>query len=188
MNGKAIILSAPSASGKTTLVHYLIDKIPLLAFSVSATSRKQREEETNGKDYFFLTADEFRNKIEEDAFIEWEEVYEDCYYGTLKSEIERMWNEGKHVVFDVDVKGGLHLKKTFGEKALSVFVRPPSIQELKKRLEKRGTESEESLKKRIGKAEYEMAFANLFDVEVVNDDREAACREAEEIVKKFLNL
>lgn len=186
MNGKAIIFSAPSASGKTTLVHFLLGKYPQLAFSVSATSRPKREEEENGKDYFFLDADEFRRKIDENAFIEWEEVYENCFYGTLKTEIERLWSEGKHVVFDVDVKGGLNLKRIFGEKALAVFVRPPSVEELKRRLEKRGTETEESLKKRIGKAEYEMTFAHQFDVQIINDVLEDTCREAEQIVLSFI--
>jgi guanylate kinase len=186
MNGKAIILSAPSASGKTTLVHFLLEKFPTLSFSVSATSRKQREKEINGRDYFFMTANEFRKKIEEDAFIEWQEVYKDCYYGTLKSEIDRLWNEEKHVVFDVDVLGGLNLKKIFGNRALAVFVEPPSIEVLQERLIKRETETEESLKIRLEKAEYEMKFEDQFDVKITNDVLEVACKEAEEIVKIFI--
>ncbi len=185
-NGKLIIFSAPSGSGKTTLVHHLLSKPDLkLAFSVSATSRAKRPNETDGKDYYFLSADEFRQRISQNEFIEWEEVYEDQFYGTLRSEIDRIHAEGKTVVFDVDVVGGVNLKKKFGDQALSVFVKPPSIEELENRLRNRSTESEESLKKRVGKAAEEMEFANQFDVILVNDELELAKEKAEALVREF---
>jgi len=186
--GKLIIFSAPSGSGKTTLVHHLLSKPELkLAFSVSATSRSKRPNETHGKDYYFLSADEFRKRIESGDFLEWEEVYTDQFYGTLKSEIDRIHAEGKHVMFDVDVVGGLNIKKQFGDDALAVFVKPPSIEELEKRLRNRSTESEESLQKRVGKAAREMEYAGQFDVILVNDDLETAKLEAEQLVLDFIS-
>jgi len=184
--GKLIIFSAPSGSGKTTLVHHLLSKPELkLAFSVSATSRAMRPNETDGKDYYFLTANEFRSRIEKGDFLEWEEVYENQYYGTLRSEIDRIHYEGKTVVFDVDVVGGVNIKKQFGENALAVFVQPPSVKELENRLKRRDTESNESLAKRVAKAEKELTYANQFDVILVNDDLEIAKKEAEKLVSDF---
>lgn len=184
--GKLIIFSAPSGAGKTTLVHHLLSKPELkLAFSVSATSREKRPNETHGKDYYFLSADAFRKRIDAGDFLEWEEVYANQFYGTLRSEIDRIHAEGKHVMFDVDVVGGLNIKKQFGDDALAVFVKPPSIEELEKRLRNRSTESEESLQKRIGKAAEEMEYANHFDVVLVNDDLETAKSEAERLVGDF---
>lgn len=184
--GKLIIFSAPSGAGKTTLVHYLLSKPELkLAFSVSATSRAKRPNETDGTDYYFLTAEAFKARIENGDFLEWEEVYTDQFYGTLRSEIDRIHAEGKHVMFDVDVVGGLNIKKQFGNDALAVFVKPPSIEELEKRLRNRSTESEESLQKRVGKAAQEMEYANQFDVVLVNDDLETAKAEAVRLVADF---
>lgn len=184
--GKAIIVSAPSGAGKTTIVRHLL-QLPLnLSFSVSACSRKQRENEKHGVDYYFLTADEFRKKISEGAFLEWEEVYEDHYYGTLKSEIERLWNAGKHIIFDVDVVGGFNLKRVLGDRALAIFVQPPSLQALEERLRNRKSESEEMLCKRVKKAEIELRQAEKFDVILVNDKLEDAKKEAEQMVSKFL--
>lgn len=185
--GKLIIFSAPSGSGKTTLVRHLLSKPELkLAFSVSATSREKRSNEENGKDYYFLTPDEFRSRIQKGDFLEWEAVYENQYYGTLKSEIDRIHSEGKSVIFDVDVVGGLNLKKQFGNRALGVFVQPPSVKALEQRLQKRGTESDESLAKRVAKAEHELSFADQFDVVVVNDDLETAKAEAYRLVADFI--
>lgn len=184
--GKLIIFSAPSGSGKTTLVHHLLSKPELkLAFSVSATSRAKRPNETDGKDYYFLSADEFRARIEKGDFLEWEEVYTNQFYGTLRSEIDRIHADGKTVVFDVDVVGGLNIKQQFGKDALAVFVQPPSVEELERRLRHRSTESEESLQKRVGKAAEELEFANQFDVILVNDELEAAKLKAEELVQEF---
>lgn len=187
MSGKMIIFSAPSGSGKTTIVKWLLAEGLPMEFSVSATSRSPRVGEVNGKDYYFLTAEEFRKKIELNEFIEWEEVYTDKFYGTFKSEINRIWNNGKHVIFDVDVLGGLNLKKIFGEKALSLFVMPPSVQELEKRLRSRNTDAEEIIKQRVDKAVYEMSFAPQFDKTVVNDNLETAKMEAYNIIQNFLS-
>ncbi len=185
--GKLIIFSAPSGSGKTTLVHHLLSKPELkLAFSVSATSREKRPNEIHGKDYYFLTPDEFRTRIDKNEFLEWEEVYENQFYGTLRSEIVRIHSEGKTVLFDVDVVGGLNIKKQFGDTALAVFVQPPSIEELERRLRSRSTESEESLAKRVGKAAEELEFSNQFDVVLVNDDLAVAKKEAEKLVAYFI--
>ncbi len=186
MQGKLLILSAPSGAGKTTIVRHLLKKFPNLEFSISACSRPKRNNEVHGKDYYFLSVDEFRSRIDNDQFIEWEEVYSGSYYGTLKSEIERIWAKNNVVVFDVDVKGGINLKKIFGDKALSVFVMPPSIDALKQRLERRNTETEESLNKRVGKAAEEMTYANQFDRILVNEVLETAFAEAETIVKNFI--
>lgn len=187
-SGKAIIFSAPSGSGKTTLVQYLIRNNKDLAFSVSATTRPLRQEkEKDGVDYYFLSESEFRTKVDQGAFIEWEEVYKGTCYGTLKSEIERIWELGKHVIFDVDVKGGFSLKKYFGDKALAVFVSVPSMEVLRSRLTSRGTETPESLARRIGKAEYEMTFKDRFDVDLINDDYDNACRKAQQLYDDFKN-
>ena len=188
MSGKAIIFSAPSGSGKTTLVKHLLSKNNDLSFSISACSRPRRENERKGKDYHFLSETDFKSKIENNEFIEWEEVYKGNYYGTLKSEIDRVWSEGKHVIFDVDVIGGLNLKEYFKENALAIFVQPPSIKILAKRLNTRGTETIESMAKRIEKAVTEMDFADQFDKIIVNDDLEKAKAEAEKAVDDFLNL
>ena len=183
---KLIILSAPSGAGKTTLVHHLMKKVPNLAFSISATSRKPRKGEVNGKDYYFISAEEFKKKIREGAFVEWEEVYENQFYGTLIAEVERLRKEGKHVVFDVDVKGGLSIKRLYGNDALAVFIKPPSMQVLEQRLRKRSTEDEESLKKRLARAEEELSFESRFDVTLINDDLEKAKIEIVEVVKQFV--
>lgn len=184
--GKAIILSAPSGSGKTSIVLRLLKSNPELAFSVSATTRPIRsEKEKDGVDYYFLTREAFDQKVQKQEFIEWEEVYQGTCYGTLRAEIERLWKAGKNVIFDVDVKGGLSLKKYFGDQALSVFVSVPSLDILRERLKSRGTESAESLDKRIGKAEFELGFKNQFDVELINDDLELACQKAQELYDDF---
>ena len=186
--GKAIIFSAPSGAGKTTIVKSLLAKKLPLSFSISACSRQKRENEINGKDYHFLSIENFKQKINEQAFIEWEEVYENNYYGTLKSEIERIWNDKKHVVFDVDVVGGLNLKKHFGNNALAIFIQPPSMDVLIERLRNRATESEASLNKRIDKAKHEMTYSTSFDSIIINDQLEETIEVAEKKVKDFLNI
>ncbi len=183
---KAIILSAPSGSGKTTIVHHLIREFPELQFSVSATSRPKRGNEVFGRDYYFLTREEFIRNIEQDQFIEWEEVYKGIYYGTLKSEIEKIWRSGKSVIFDVDVKGGIKLKKYFGPSALSIFITVSGMDELEKRIRNRQTDLEESILKRLRKAEYEMSFMDKFDEIILNDHLPAAVGKVEQIVKSFL--
>ena len=188
MRGKAIIFSAPSGAGKTTLVKHILAKNPNLSFSVSACSRPRRKNERKGEDYHFLSETDFKSKIKNNEFIEWEEVYKGNYYGTLKSEIERIWNEGKHVIFDVDVIGGLNLKKFFKENALAIFVQPPSVKTLANRLNTRGTETIESLAKRIEKAVTEMGYANQFDKIIINDDLKEAKLEAEKLVEAFINF
>lgn len=184
--GKCIIFSAPSGAGKTTIVHYLLSKIQELSFSISACSRDPRTGEKDGRDYYFLGIEGFRQKIEENAFIEWEEVYKDTYYGTLKSELERIWDEGKTVVFDVDVIGGLNLKRIIGDQALAVFVQPPSEEILEKRLRFRSTETEEKIQIRLKKAKQELSRSPEFDVILFNDDLEIACKEAQTLVMKFI--
>jgi guanylate kinase len=184
--GKLIIFSAPSGAGKTTIVHWLMKQIPDLAFSVSATSRKKRPGEVHGRDYYFLDVDDFKQRIRQNAFVEWEEVYENQFYGTLISEVERLRKEGKHVVFDVDVKGGMNIKRLYGNDALSVFVQPPSIEELERRLRARNTDSEESIRKRVKKAGYELQYAKHFDVVIVNDNLEEAQQKTLEVVTEFL--
>jgi guanylate kinase len=187
--GKALIFSAPSGSGKTTIVKHLLQHNSDLGFSISASTRDKRgRTEQHGKDYYFLTPDEFKKKIDSDEFIEWEEVYEGNFYGTLKSEIERLWSEGKNVIFDVDVKGGLSLKKYFGDKALAIFVKVPSLEVLKERLKDRGTESEESLSRRLFKAQFEMSFESQFDVVLVNEDREQSLAKAQQLYEVFTKL
>lgn len=186
MEGKLIIFSAPSGSGKTTIVKELIKNNSNLGFSISACTRDKRgRSEENGKDYYFLTPEEFRQKINEEAFVEWEEVYPGAYYGTLKSEIERIWASGKHVIFDVDVKGGLALKKYYGDRALAIFVKVPTLEILEERLRSRGTESEEALSKRIFKMKFEWSFQSQFDVILVNDQLEEAIEEAQTLFDTF---
>ncbi len=184
--GKLVIFSAPSGAGKTTIVKHLLQRGFELEFSVSATSRNKRINEIHGKDYYFLTEEEFNQKIENNEFLEWEEVYQGNKYGTLKSEVERIRNLGKNVIFDVDVVGGLNIKKYYGAEALAIFVQPPSIEELKRRLQFRSTETEEKIKMRMAKAEYELSFAQQFDVIIVNDSLDKALEEAEKIVGGFL--
>lgn len=186
MDGKLIIFSAPSGAGKTTIVHHLLEEFPQLEFSVSACSRPMRKGETHGVDYYFLSLEDFKQKISDNDFIEWEEVYKDNFYGTLKVEIERIWKKGMHVIFDVDVVGGLNLKNQFGDLALAVFVMPPSIQHLEMRLRSRETENDESIARRIGKAANELKTADLFDKIILNDKLENAFEEAEKIVSEFL--
>ena len=187
MSGKLIIFSAPSGSGKTTIVKHLISKFPNLGFSISACTRDRRgRNEENGKDYYFLTPEEFKQKIDEQAFAEWEEVYPGGFYGTLRSEIERVWAQGKHVIFDVDVKGGVNLKKAYGNKALSIFVKAPSIEELERRLRERGTETEDKISSRVFKMKFEMTFQDQFDVVLVNENLDTALAEAEKLVSDFL--
>jgi guanylate kinase len=187
VTGKAIIVSAPSGAGKSTIVAYLMQRIPLLAFSISACSRSKRKNETDGVHYYFISAEDFREKIRNDEFVEWQEVYPGSYYGTLKSEIDRIWNEKKIPVFDVDVFGGMNLKKYFGENALAIFIQPPSREVLETRLRERNADSDESLEKRISKAGYELSFAGKFDMIVINDDLEDACNRAFNEVEMFLN-
>lgn len=184
---KAFIFSAPSGSGKSTIVRHILDLHPEMEFSVSATSRCPRGREVDGEDYWFLTEEEFRSRIAEDGFVEFEEVYPGRFYGTLKSEIERIWNAGHVVIFDVDVKGGVNLKKYFGEDALSVFIQAPSVEVLRKRLEGRGTDSAADIEKRVAKAAEEMTYAPRFDVVLVNDDLQTAFAEAEKLVDTFLS-
>ena len=183
---KVIIFSAPSGSGKTTLVKHCLQEFPQLQFSISCTTRNVRGTEIDGVDYHFLSPEEFRIKIKEGAFVEFEEVYEDKYYGTLKSEVERIWESGKTVIFDVDVKGGISLKKYFAEKALAVFIMPPSVAELELRLIARGTDDEETIKTRVQKATQEMTFKDQFDEIVVNQDLDMAKTDIENILEKFL--
>jgi guanylate kinase len=186
--GKLIIFSAPSGSGKTTLVRHLLAQDELnLAFSVSATSRAPRGDEQEGVHYYYKTAEEFKQHIKKEDFIEWEEVYRDHFYGTLKSEVERLWAQGKHVIFDIDVAGGLRIKKKFPERTLAVFVKPPSVDELKRRLKERSTEPEEKINMRIAKASVELATAPQFDLILRNDDLETAKKEAVALVRQFLD-
>ncbi|WP_420378401.1 guanylate kinase [Gilvibacter sp.] len=187
--GKLIVFSAPSGSGKTTIVRHLLAQEKLnLAFSISATSREPRGEEKDGKDYYFLSLQKFKQHIKDGDFLEWEEVYRDNFYGTLKSEVERLWAEGKHVIFDIDVAGGLRLKRKFPEQTLAVFVKPPSVDELKIRLKKRKTEDKAKIDMRIAKASVELATAPQFDHIILNDTLEHALEEAEDLVDDFVNL
>ena len=186
--GKLVIFSAPSGSGKSTIVQYLMKEHPELnlGFSISCTSRAPRGTEKNGVEYFFLTAEEFREKISRDEFLEYEEVYQDRFYGTLKSQVEKQTEQGQNVVFDVDVKGGCNIKKFYGERAWSVFIQPPSIEELRRRLEGRATDAPEVIEQRLAKADYEMTFASQFDHIIVNDDLAKAEEETFNLVKAFL--
>jgi len=185
--GKIVIFSAPSGSGKTTLVQWLLSQGLNLGFSVSATSRLPRQGEQHGKDYFFLTPADFRQKIEQGAFLEWEEVYTDKYYGTLRDEVERMIAEGRNVLLDIDVKGGINIKQIYDEKALSVFIRPPSIEVLRERLENRGTDSPAIIQERVEKAAWELSFARQFDVTITNDNLETAKKACFDTVKSFIS-
>ena len=185
--GKVIIFSAPSGAGKSTIVNYLLEKGLGLEFSISATCRAPRGKEIHGKEYYFFTADEFRKRIENKEFLEWEEVYPGCYYGTLLSEIDRIWAKGHTVLFDVDVVGGCNIKKFYGERALSIFVQPPSVEELRRRLVGRNTDAPEVIEQRLAKASYELTFAPQFDHVVVNDDLEKAQQEVYQLVKAFLD-
>ena len=186
MNGKLIVFSAPSGAGKTSIVHRLLKTDLPLAFSVSACSRPKRPEEVNGTDYYFLSPEEFKQRIDNHEFLEWEEVYPGSYYGTLKSELDRIWQLGKHVVFDVDVIGGINIKKLYPRETLSIFVMPPTIEELEVRLKIRGTESPESLKKRLDKAKYEISFADQFDYQLLNDNLDRSTPEIKEVIAKFI--
>ena len=185
--GKLIIFSAPSGSGKTTIVHHLLAQKELnLAFSISATSRKKRGQEIDGKDYYFISSKKFKKLINKEKFIEFEEVYSENYYGTLKKEVKRLRKEGKNVIFDIDVIGGLNIKKQFSDKALAIFVKPPSIEEMERRLRNRKTDSEEKIVERIAKAEREMSYAKDFDIILINDDLNKAKQEAYNLVKEFI--
>jgi len=183
--GKLVIFSAPSGAGKTTIVHHLLSKDFKLEFSISACTRAQRPGEVHGKDYYYISLEEFKKSISLDEFVEWEEVYKNNFYGTLKTEVERIWKSGHHVIFDVDVDGGLNLKKAFGDRALAVFVMPPSLESLRERLEQRETETPESITRRMGKAPIELQKSVLFDKVILNDDLESAFAKAEEIVGEF---
>ncbi|HQH18083.1 MAG TPA: guanylate kinase [Bacteroidales bacterium] len=187
MKGKLIILSAPSGSGKTTIVHRILASRKDVEFSVSACSRAKRPNEIDGKDYYFFTAEEFKKRINNNEFLEWEEVYQGAYYGTLKSVVEKMRDNGTHIIFDVDVVGGLNIKKYATNDALALFIMPPSIEELEKRLRNRSTETADSLKKRIAKATYELTFANQFDQIIINDDLEKAVMETLHTINNFLD-
>lgn len=189
MEGKLIIFSAPSGAGKTTIVKHLLEVYPNdLAFSISASTRRPRRDEINGKDYYFISKEDFLHKIAQKEFVEFEEVYSGTYYGTLRSEIERIWNLGKHVIFDIDIVGGLHLKRKYEDKALAVFVQPPSFEELVNRLKGRGTDSPEKIKERIEKAKKELTFVGEFDVTLLNDVLPQACNAAEQLIEEFLDI
>lgn len=186
--GKLLIFSAPSGSGKSTIINWLMQEHPELNmhFSISCTSRPPRGQEQNGVEYFFLTPEEFREKIRRDEFVEYEEVYTDRYYGTLKSQVEKQLEAGENVVFDVDVHGAVNIKKAYGEQALSLFIQPPSVEELRRRLTGRGTEKEEEIEKRIARAEYELSFADKFDTVIINDELDVAKRETLSVINHFI--
>ena len=185
-NHKIIIITAPSGAGKTSVTRHLMQKFPQLAFSVSAATRKARGTEKDGVDYHFVTEEDFKHKIQNDEFVEWEMVYEGKYYGTLKSEMQRIWGENKIPVLDIDVKGAIHVQQQYPQTSLSLFIEPPSVEELKKRLESRGTETAESQAARINKAAYELSFKDHFNKPIVNDTLQRACEEAENIVRDFI--
>lgn len=185
--GKLIIFSAPSGAGKTTIVKHLLKKFPSLSFSISATTRESRGDEMHEKDYYFISKEAFLHKVAHQEFVEFEEVYNGTFYGTLRSEIQRIWNEGKHVIFDIDVEGGLRLKRKYEENALAIFVQPPSLEVLKERLTGRGTDSESKLRERFVKAEKELEYADKFDVVLKNYDLDTACAEAEKLISDFIN-
>jgi len=184
--GKLIVISAPSGSGKTSIVSYLLKNMETLSFSISACSRERRENEIEGKDYHFLGIEGFKRSIKEDSFLEWEEVYKNQFYGTLKSEVERIWSEGKTIIFDVDVVGGLNIKKQYPKECLSIFIMPPSVEVLAERLIGRGSESDESLQKRLNKAEEEISQNQEFDIVILNDDLSIACEETQEVITNFI--
>jgi len=183
---KLIIITAPSGAGKTSITRFLLDKYPHLSFSISAATRLPRGEEKNGVEYYFMSADEFRQKINDNAFVEWVMVYEGKYYGTLKSELERIWSEVRTPMLDIDVKGAIHVQQQYLDNALSIFIEPPSVDELQRRLMSRGTETAESIATRVNKASYEISFKNHFNEVIVNDDLQKACFEAEQVIKRFL--
>lgn len=187
MTRKLLIITAPSGAGKTSITRFLLNKYPNLAFSISAATRPPRGKEKNGVDYYFMSQEEFQQKIKNNEFIEWEMVYEGNYYGTLKSELERIWSEGKTPMLDIDVKGAIHVEQQFPNDSLTIFVQPPSVEELKKRLESRGTDTSQNIATRLNKATYELSFSHSFDVVIVNDDLEKACAETEAAIKEFLN-
>ena len=184
--GKLIVISAPSGSGKTSIVHFLLKKIEALSFSVSACSRAKRENEADGIDYHFLAVEEFQQKIKKGDFLEWEEVYKDQYYGTLKSEVERIWEKGETVIFDMDVIGGINIKKQYLSECLSIFIMPPSLSVLEERLQKRGSESPQSLEKRLAKAKGEIARSGEFDKVILNDDFDMACKETKQLIQTYI--
>jgi guanylate kinase len=186
MPGKLVIISAPSGAGKTTICNHLLESGLNLEFSVSATTRQIRGKEKDGVNYFFLSPEEFSRKVSNDEFVEWEEVYKDLRYGTLKSELERIWSNGNNVLFDVDVQGGINLKKKFGEKALAIFIMPPSVEDLEKRLTERGNDSQSTINIRVSKAKHELTTSGMFDIIIVNDRLEDAKKEAYDIVKSFI--
>ena len=186
MSGKLVILSAPSGAGKSTIISNLLKKDFKLEFSISACTRKPRGEEIDGKDYYFLSPFDFKNKISKNEFIEWGEVYEDHFYGTLKTEIDRIFAKGNNVIFDIDIAGGLNIKKQFADKAISIFIMPPSVEELERRLKSRGTDSEKNIQKRINKAKFEISFSDKFDKIIVNDNIDNAVKETEKILIGFL--
>ena len=187
ISNKIIIITAPSGAGKTSITRHLLKTFPQLAFSVSAATREARGMEKDGDDYYFMSANSFRQKIQQNEFVEWEMVYEGKYYGTLKTELERIWSENRIPVLDIDVKGAIHVKQQYPDAALTLFIDPPSVDELKKRLESRGTETAAALAARVNKASYEISFKNNFDKIVVNDNLQKACKEAEEIVTAFIS-
>jgi guanylate kinase len=188
MNRKLIIITAPSGAGKTSITRYLLAKYPKLAFSISAATRTARGEEKNGVDYYFMSLDDFQEKIKANEFVEWEMVYEGKYYGTLKSELERIWTLGKVPMLDIDVKGAIHVQQQFPKKSLTIFVQPPSVEELRKRLEGRGTDSPENIATRLNKAAYELSFNHSFDKVIINDELHRACAETEAAIKEFVNI
>jgi guanylate kinase len=185
---KIIIITAPSGAGKTSITKYLLHKYPFLSFSISAATRAPRGDEKDGKDYYFISEASFQQKIQEQAFVEWEMVYKGKYYGTLKSELQRIWNQHQTPVLDIDVKGAIHVQQQYPQQTLSIFIQPPSIEVLATRLENRGTESPESIATRVSKAAYEISFNQNFNAIIVNDDLEKACQEAEEVILAFLNM
>jgi guanylate kinase len=188
MNGKLIIITAPSGAGKTSITRYLLNKCPTIAFSISAATRSARGHEKNGVDYYFMSLEEFHEKIKNNEFIEWEMVYEGNYYGTLKQELERIWAEGKIPILDIDVKGAIHVKQQYPANTLTIFVQPPSVEELRKRLEGRGTETPENIATRLNKAAYELSFNHSFDKVIINGDLDRACAETEAVIKEFANI
>jgi len=187
INHKIIIITAPSGAGKTSITHHLMQQFPQLAFSISAATRQARGNEKNDVDYYFMSEEDFKQKIKNNEFVEWEMVYEGKYYGTLKSEMQRIWNNNQIPILDIDVKGAIHVKQQYPDTALTIFIEPPSVEELKKRLQSRGTETEESLAARVNKASYEISFKDQFDRQIINDDLEKARAKAVEIVQEFIS-